>query len=61
MKKANEKAVTVLRQEKFFDSNKPEYMEDLIRNVQSIVDSGKGPEFKLAAKPLAPFKVPSRP
>ena len=61
MKKANEKAVTVLRQEKFFDSNKPEYMEDLVRNVQSIVDSGKGADFKPAAKSLAPFKAPSRP
>ena len=49
MKKANEKAVTILRQEKFFDSNKPEYMEDLIRNVQSIVDSGKKADFKPTA------------
>ena len=55
MKKANEKAITVLRQENFFESNKLEYMDDLIKNVQSIVDSGKGAYFKSAVKPLTPF------
>ena len=38
-KKAEKYAVEVLRQNKFFDSNKNEYMESLVTNVQSIIDT----------------------
>ena len=30
----------MLRQEKFFDSNKNDYMGSLVESVQSIIDSG---------------------
>ena len=33
LKKADDKAILVLRQEKFFDSNQQEYMDNLVKNV----------------------------